>query len=343
MFRCKQFTVAQDKCAMKVNTDSLILGSWAKLRADLSYAPRILDIGTGSGILALMMAQKAEGSYPLSCSGLELDCHGTDSSSADSTEKDGLEKGNGEKDSTGKESTEKESTEKESIEKESTSSFVSSGKSLLSNNNDAPRIDSIKIDAIEIDKDAATQAANNFKNSKWAGQLHIHNCDVAGFKSAYLYDLIISNPPYFDSPAKLSNAYNKQSHTRLMARQTSTLSPDELFSASSALLAECGQMYCVYPASMQADIIEIAAGHGLFLEAMLYVKHTSDKDPYLCAFRFNKVMKNADGGHADCTAYADHQLFTKKVTNETELTIRDREGNYTSEYKALCQPFYLKF
>jgi len=44
---------------MKVNTDSLILGSWAQFRANLSHAPRILDIGTGSGILALMMAQKA--------------------------------------------------------------------------------------------------------------------------------------------------------------------------------------------------------------------------------------------------------------------------------------------
>ena len=56
MFRCKQFTVAQDKCAMKVNTDSLILGSWAEPNS----AQRIVDIGTGSGILALMMAQKAQ-------------------------------------------------------------------------------------------------------------------------------------------------------------------------------------------------------------------------------------------------------------------------------------------
>ncbi|KTF06984.1 methyltransferase small [marine sediment metagenome] len=328
MFRCKQFTVAQDKCAMKVNTDSLILGSWAKLRADISRAPRILDIGTGSGILALMMAQKAEGFYPLSGSGLELDCHGTDSSSAGNTEKD---------------SAEKDSVVKESAEKESTSSFVSSGESLLSHNNNTAGVDAIKIDAIEIDKDAAAQAAINFKNSKWAGQLHIHNCDVAGFEPAYLYDTIISNPPYFESPAKLSNAYNKQSYNRSVARQTSALSPDELFSASSALLIESGQMYCVYPASMEADIIKTAAGHGLLLEAMLYVKHTSDKDPYLCAFRFNKVIKNDDGGHADCTAYADHQLFTTKVANENVLVIRDREGNYTNEYKALCQPFYLKF
>lgn len=277
MFSCKQFTVAQDKCAMKVNTDSLILGSWAKLRADISHAPRILDIGTGSGILALMMAQKAESFFP------------------------------------------------------------------LNHNNDAPQVEAIEIDAIEIDKDAAAQAAINFENSKWAGQLHIHNCDLAGFEPAYLYDTIISNPPYFESPAKLSNAYSKQSYNRSVARQTSTLSPDELFYASSALLIESGQMYCVYPASMEADIIKTAAGHGLLLEAMLYVKHTSDKNPYLCAFRFNKAMKNADGEHADCTAYADHQLFTKKVTNENALIIKDREGNYTNEYKALCQPFYLKF
>jgi tRNA1Val (adenine37-N6)-methyltransferase len=55
VFRCKQFEVAHDKCAMKVGTDSLLLGSWAQP----NDAKLILDIGTGSGILALMMAQKS--------------------------------------------------------------------------------------------------------------------------------------------------------------------------------------------------------------------------------------------------------------------------------------------
>ena len=54
-FRCKQFFVAHDLCAMKVSTDSLILGSVVAT----ANAGTVLDVGTGSGILALMMAQKS--------------------------------------------------------------------------------------------------------------------------------------------------------------------------------------------------------------------------------------------------------------------------------------------
>jgi len=54
--RFKQFLVAHDMCAMKINTDSIILGSWTKpLDSDFE----ILDIGSGSGVLSLMMAQQS--------------------------------------------------------------------------------------------------------------------------------------------------------------------------------------------------------------------------------------------------------------------------------------------
>ncbi|MAT54168.1 MAG: hypothetical protein CMN32_06770 [Saprospirales bacterium] len=55
-FRFKQFSVAQDKCPMKVGTDGVLLAAWA----DVTGAGRILDIGTGSGVMALILAQRAE-------------------------------------------------------------------------------------------------------------------------------------------------------------------------------------------------------------------------------------------------------------------------------------------
>ena len=55
-FRFKQFTVHQDRCAMKVGTDGVLLGAWASL----AHRPAsILDIGSGTGLVALMLAQRS--------------------------------------------------------------------------------------------------------------------------------------------------------------------------------------------------------------------------------------------------------------------------------------------
>ena len=51
-FTFKNFHITQDKAAMKVGTDGVLLGAWAQ------GGMRILDIGTGTGLIALMMAQR---------------------------------------------------------------------------------------------------------------------------------------------------------------------------------------------------------------------------------------------------------------------------------------------
>lgn len=57
-FQFKQFTVWHDKCAMKVGTDGVLLGAWTLVES----SARILDIGTGTGLVALMLAQRCSAS-----------------------------------------------------------------------------------------------------------------------------------------------------------------------------------------------------------------------------------------------------------------------------------------
>jgi len=65
-FRFKQFTINQDKCAFKVGTDGVLLGACA----DIEGKKRILDIGTGTGLIALMLAQRCDSEI----TAIEPDC-----------------------------------------------------------------------------------------------------------------------------------------------------------------------------------------------------------------------------------------------------------------------------
>lgn len=73
-FAFKQFTITQDRCAMKVGTDAVLLGAWVKTYG----SRRILDIGTGTGVIALMLAQK---------SGAEIDAIDIDTDAVDEAKK----------------------------------------------------------------------------------------------------------------------------------------------------------------------------------------------------------------------------------------------------------------
>lgn len=65
-FRFKQFTIKQEKTAMKVGTDGVLLGVWA----NVPQTGKILDVGTGTGLISLMMAQRTEGAI---ITGVDID------------------------------------------------------------------------------------------------------------------------------------------------------------------------------------------------------------------------------------------------------------------------------
>ena len=56
-FNFKQFSIKQNQCAMKIGTDSVVLGAWAPVKLNTFS---ILDIGAGTGVLSLMLAQRSQ-------------------------------------------------------------------------------------------------------------------------------------------------------------------------------------------------------------------------------------------------------------------------------------------
>ena len=73
-FSFKQFTIRQDKCAMKVGTDGVLLGVLAPVSSDgCENAYQILDIGTGTGLVAIMLAQRTGGKAQISAVEIDAD------------------------------------------------------------------------------------------------------------------------------------------------------------------------------------------------------------------------------------------------------------------------------
>ena len=248
VFRFKYFNVVNERSAMKVNTDGVLLGAAMTI---LPKDRRMLDIGTGTGTIALMAAQRALG-----------------------------------------------------IPGQAGDDEVRAGGDVL-------------IDAIDVDEPSASEAAANFCESPWAEHLRAHNLSLQDFADSEpcKYDLIFSNPPYFEDSCIAPD------ERKSTARHTSVgLSYRDIFEFASERLAENGRVSLVLPADQEAVLCRYARMCGLHLFRIMRIRTVERKAPIRIITEFSRQR---------CQTPA-----------EELLTIMN-EGKYTQEYLSLTKDFYL--
>lgn len=233
-FKFKQFTIWQEKTAMKVGIDGVLLGAWTWAE----NPSKILDVGTGTGLIALMMAQR----------------------------------------------------------------FLNA-----------------KVDAVEIDATACEEAQFNINQSPWGERVQLFNASFQQFaeKEIPKYDLIVSNPPFFENSVKVKTV------SRELARNSENLNIDELFSGVCKVMKEKSIFAVVFPYLRLDELIEVASKNGLSLSRLLKIKPNPEKP-------FHRVL-----------AEFTHQ---NKPFPEDELTIESMvHHDYSEKYRNFTQDFYLNF
>lgn len=164
---------------------------------------------------------------------------------------------------------------------------------------------------------SASEAHANVCGSVWKERLEIHLADFSDFSPGKRFDLIISNPPFFESGVK------KPDSPRERARHACSFSPSLLLRRASGLLTERGEVAMIYPYSFHKRLEEEASAEGLFVRRELYYAGVDGKPPVRAAVQFG---------------------FSPPDERETlDIRIKDRDGNFTQEYINLTKDFYMNF
>ncbi|HEY0297755.1 MAG TPA: RsmD family RNA methyltransferase, partial [Arachidicoccus sp.] len=172
-----------------------------------------------------------------------------------------------------------------------------------------------KIDAVEIDEDAFMQAKENIANTIWKENIQGHRQSIQSFSrdKNEQYDLIFSNPPFFENDLKsVDEQKNKALHS-------SKLSLKELVEIVYNLLREKG-MFCVLLPYLRTEyFIGLAEKENLFLHKKYLIKQTPQHN------YFRSIL-----------------FFTKDISeNVTEIITIKEEKEYSLRFSELLRDYYL--
>lgn len=230
-FQFKQFFIQHDKCAMKVNTDGILLGVIAQVK----NVQQILDLGTGSGLIAIMLAQRTNSNC--------------------------------------------------------------------------------QITALELEPNAYQQAVENAQNSAYRNRIVVIQGDVMTQQFAQKFDLIVSNPPYFQ------DSLASRTEERDLARSVTSSHFDWLQQAKNRL-AENGRITMILPTAASEKLIAQSLNIGLYCVEKWQILTKVGKEPKRSIVSF---------------------CLQEQKCEQKELVIYDLNNHYTAEFKQLTQDFYLNF
>jgi len=171
------------------------------------------------------------------------------------------------------------------------------------------------IDAVELDASAARQAKENVAGSPWPNAIHVQQQNIIYFKPGCKYDVIVSNPPFYEHYLKGSNTIKNTAH------HSSHLSLELLFSNVNRLLKPNGLFFVLLPAYRTNEALMLAQSFSLFPQ-----KNTLVKQSTLHPF-FRTML-----------------LFSREKTSvipAKEIVIETQRGQYSAAFIALLQPYYL--
>ena len=171
------------------------------------------------------------------------------------------------------------------------------------------------IDAIEIDKDAFLQASENIAASPWTERIKISHADIKYFHPPAKYDIIISNPPFYE------NEWQSESLQRNTAHHSSELLLTDLLEIISDFLKPGGRFYLLLPYKRHEEIMKLLDQKKIFLSQKILVRQ-SDNHAY---FRF--MIEGCFERSAD--------------TITGELSIKNKSNEYSQEFTTLLKDYYL--
>jgi len=182
----------------------------------------------------------------------------------------------------------------------------------------AQRFSRAKIDAVEIEENAFHEARDNFTNSPFKDRLNIYHSAIQEFYHEDKYDVIFSNPPFFNN--NLQSAINPDKNT---AYHTNRLSFKDLANSIERMLKKEGAAFIMLPV-YESELFEMEMIQtGFFVKETVFIKHNQHKTPLRRILKFDReTIKNPQ---------------TKTVI------VRNADNSFSDDYRKLMTPYLTIF